>query len=107
MVAPIMHVVSRRLQGTGALRSRGVAAGFPPLPSPSPDVLAAGWHAGCPLSRRRRQEPATTSSSRAKEKAMNFEIEFEEVQEKKRSLGLVVACALALVGCVCLWRSLT
>ncbi len=38
---------------------------------------------------------------------MNFEIEFEEVQEKKRSLGLVVACALVLVGCVCLWRSLT
>ena len=38
---------------------------------------------------------------------MSFEIEFEEVQAKRRSLALVVACALALVGGLCLWRSLT
>lgn len=36
---------------------------------------------------------------------MSFEIEFEEVPPRRRSLGLIVACALALVGFVWLWRA--
>lgn len=35
---------------------------------------------------------------------MSFEIEFEEVPPRRRSLGLIVACTLALVGFVWLWR---
>lgn len=49
----------------------------------------------------------TASSSRAKEEAMSFEIEFEEIPARRRSLGLIVACALALVGGLALWRTLT
>ena len=37
---------------------------------------------------------------------MSFEIEFEEVPPRRRSLGLIVACALALVGFLSLWRLL-
>ncbi len=38
---------------------------------------------------------------------MSFEIEFEEIPARRRSLGLIVACALALVGGLALWRTLT
>ena len=35
---------------------------------------------------------------------MNFEIEFEEVRSKRRERALVVACTLALVCFLWLWR---
>ncbi len=35
---------------------------------------------------------------------MNFEIEFEEVRTKRRERLLIVACTLALVCIIGLWR---
>jgi len=35
---------------------------------------------------------------------MSFEIEFEEVRTRRSSLVRLVACAVALVALVCLWR---
>ena len=35
---------------------------------------------------------------------MSFEIEFEEIRPRRRSLVRIVACALALVALLCLYR---
>lgn len=35
---------------------------------------------------------------------MSFEIEFEELRTKRRSLVPIVACAVALVALLCFWR---
>jgi len=100
-----MPVSTRGVQDDGAQRAPCITTAFPALPAPILDDPAGWWHAGCPFSRRRRQQPSdTTSSSRAKEEAMSFEIEFEEVPPRRRSLGLIVAGALALVGFLWLWR---